>query len=103
MLIFVMDGPPCLVRLNITSLAHRCRSGAVHPIIASVSEAIQSHARDSGLLRRVAPRNDVRGHTYSFSRRNPPELCLRLALIKNRGHREGRIGVKFMLACWNRS
>ena len=29
-----MDGPPCLVRLNITSLAHRCRSGAVHPIIA---------------------------------------------------------------------
>jgi hypothetical protein len=34
-----MDGSLCLVESTITSLAHRCRSGAVHPIIPGRCEA----------------------------------------------------------------
>src|SRR6476619_6716643 len=34
------------------------KNGGSHGVIASASEAIQSGGRDSGLLRRYAPRND---------------------------------------------
>jgi hypothetical protein len=34
-----MDGSLCLVESTITSLAHRCRSGAVHPIIPGRCES----------------------------------------------------------------
>ena len=41
----------------------------------------------SGLLRRFAPRNDVANpkHSFAFSRRESPELCLNVSPNKGRG------------------
>jgi hypothetical protein len=89
-----MDGPLCLVRLNITSLAHRCRSGAVHPIIASeAKQSIAPHANTwiaSSLSLPCA--NALRlsqamtaEHDFAISRHDLPELCQKLpALSKQR-------------------
>jgi hypothetical protein len=54
------------------------------------SEAIQLVANEkTGLLRRFAPRNDVK-HESTISPRDAPELCTNIAL-ENRGRRESRV------------
>jgi len=55
-------------------------------------EAIQTFSVGiAGLLRRVAPRNDVESTHVSILAAQSARALHRLALIKNRGRREGRL------------
>ena len=79
-------------RLNTASLAHRCRSGAVHPIIARSEAKKQSRLStwmQSGLLRFA--RNDVGETGVRLPAAEFARVLLTITLFESRGSREGRV------------